>query len=147
MRLIDLIRAREAATSIFTIDYDRLYREGKRAILFDLDNTLGKRHAKELDPRVTELLENLEQMGFRVGILTNRRRIKDDPVIAALSSRYPLLHTARKPRRAGFLQLLSMLDVPPSQAVMVGDLVFTDVIGANRTGIYSIRVKRAHRPQ
>ena len=147
MRLIDLMRARETATSIFTIDYNHLYREGKRAILFDLDNTLGKRHAKELNPQVMELLEKLEHMGFRVGIITNRRRIKDDPVIAALSARYPLLHTARKPRRAGFLQLLSTLGVPPSQAVMVGDLVFTDVIGANRTGIYSIRVKRAHHPQ
>ena len=80
-------------------------------------------------------------MGFHIGILTNRRRIRNDPVIAALARRYPLHHTASKPGKAGFLALLQELKNPIAQAVMIGDRTFTDIFGANRLGIYSIRVR------
>lgn len=137
-----LLQPRESARSIFEIDYPRLYRAGKRAILFDLDNTLGRRRTKHLDPKVVELLARLTEMGFRIGILTNRRRVRGDPMIAALSSCYPLLHTARKPGRSGFRKLLSKLDLLPEEAVMIGDRRLTDVFGANRLGIYTILIRK-----
>jgi len=137
-----LLQPRESARSIFEIDYPRLYRAGKRAILFDLDNTLGRRRARQLDTKVIELLANLAELGFRIGILTNRHRLQDDPVIAFLSSRYPLLHTAKKPRKSGFRKLLSQLGALPEEAVMIGDRRLTDVFGANRLGIYTILIRR-----
>jgi len=136
-----LLRPRETATSLESIDYARLYASGKRAILFDLDNTLGARRPSELAPRVERLLERLTTMGFRVGILTNRRWVRNDPVIQTLSAAYPLRHWAGKPAKRGFLDLLSELRVPPERAVMIGDRILTDIIGANRLGIYSIRIR------
>jgi len=35
---------------------------------------------------------------------------------------------------------LDKLDALPKEAVMVGDRIFTDIFGANRLGIYSIRI-------
>lgn len=136
-----LLRPCETAGSLEAIDYARLYAAGKRAILFDLDNTLGKRRSNELAPRVERLLGALARMGFRVGILTNRRWVRNDPVIEALSAAYPLRHRAGKPGKKGFLDLLTELDVPPERAVMIGDRILTDIIGANRLGIYSIRIQ------
>jgi len=136
-----LLRPCETASSIFEIDFSRLYGTGKRAVLFDLDNTLGKRRSKRLEPQVLALLDDVKAMGFGVGILTNRRLSGGDQVIDQLAQKYPLLHRAGKPGKNGFLQLLETLDASPQEAVMVGDRLLTDVFGANRLGIYSIRIR------
>lgn len=136
-----LLQPREVVPSIFEIDFARLRSAGKRAIIFDLDKTLGGRRPSRLEPAVLALLEDLTRMGFHIGILTNRRRVNNDPVIEHLAQSYPLLHTARKPSRRGFLSLLAQLQASPHQAVMVGDRLFTDIFGANRLGIYSIRIR------
>ncbi len=144
-RMTKLLRPCETVRSIFEVDYPRLYRAGKRAILFDLDNTLGGRRPRRLDPQVKELLEEITRMGFKVGILTNRRIGTNDPVIHSLGERYPVVVRAGKPRRRGFREILDRLDASPSEAVMIGDRLFTDVVGANRLGIHSIRIRSARR--
>ncbi len=137
-----LFKPREQVGSIFDIDYDRLYRDGKRAILFDLDKTLGDRRPIRLSPEASSLLDDLTEKGFRIGILTNRRIGTKDPVIVELGHQYPLRVRAGKPAKRGFLALLAKLGVPKEDAVMIGDRLFTDVFGANRLGIYSIRIHR-----
>ena len=138
-----ILRPAETASSIFEIDFPRLYGMGKRALIFDLDNTLGKRGLAELKPEVSALLTKVRDAGFKIGILTNRRRLNGNPMLASLSASVPLLSRARKPLRSGFNTLLEMLDSSPSEAVMIGDRLLTDVVGANRLGIYSIRILRA----
>ncbi len=138
---MNLLRAREEARSIIDVDYERLYSLGKRAILFDLDNTLGGRRPAQLAPEITALLDKLTKMRFHVGILTNRRIGTNDPVIVDLAAKYPLRCRASKPRKKGFLGILAQIGIPPKQAVMIGDRLFTDILGANRLGIYSIRIK------
>jgi hypothetical protein len=133
-------RPREVASSIFAIDFERLFRRGMRTVLFDLDKTLKDRGPSEVEPSVLALLARLSEMGFRIGILTNRRPLAADPALDALVRRYPLHHTARKPSRKGFLALLQELGTSPREAVMVGDHLLTDIFGANRLGIYSIRI-------
>jgi len=137
-----LLRPRETAATVFEIDFGRLSSAGKRAILFDLDNTLGKRWSKRLEPQVLSLLDGLQAKGFGVGILTNRRASGGDDVIRLLAGKYPLLHRARKPGKTGFLQLMEQLGTSAEETVMVGDRLLTDVFGANRLGIYSIRIRR-----
>ncbi|MEA1871734.1 MAG: HAD-IA family hydrolase [Candidatus Bipolaricaulota bacterium] len=136
-----LLRPNETVPSIFAIDYKRLYRNGKRALLFDLDKTLGSRWPTQLKPEVYTLLEDLTTLGFRVGILTNRRWGTDDPVIVELGRNYPLRVRAGKPRKGGFKEILSQLDSPYERAVMIGDRRMTDIFGANRLGIYSIHIQ------
>jgi len=88
------------------------------------------------------LLNDLTKMGYCVGILTNRRIGTKDAVIVELAKDYPLRYRAGKPRKRGFLDILAQLGTSPKQAVMIGDRLFTDILGANRLGIYSIRIKR-----
>ena len=136
-----LLRAREVADSVFDINYDRLRTLGVRALLFDLDNTLGRRGSKSLGDGARELLHELEQHGFRVGILTNRKRRRADELAAALAREFTILDVARKPSRKGYASVLAQLGETPAAAAMIGDRRLTDVLGANRSGIYSIRVK------
>ena len=48
---------------------------------------------------------------------------------------------ANKPFKSGYLKALDMLGVKASEALFVGDQIFTDVIGAKNTGIYSILIE------
>jgi len=136
-----LLRASETARTIFEIDYDQLQSTGKRVLLFDLDNTLGRHGAEQLPEAIVDFLSSLAQRGFGVGVLTNRRRNSEAPSVHALRECFPVVHAAGKPARRGFLRLLSLLGGSPETAVMIGDRRLTDVLGANRLGIYSIRVR------
>jgi len=139
--LAGLLRPKQTVDSVKDIDYEQLRERGISGLLFDLDNTLGPRRPCRLTPSVLALLQRLEVMGFRVGVLSNRRGV-GDPVIDELAEQFPLLQRAGKPRRAGFRALLDELGVAPPHAAMIGDRYLTDVIGANRMGMLSIRVRR-----
>jgi len=136
------LRSSEVVDSIYDIDFIALRACGIRTLLFDLDKTLGPRRAATLPERSFRLLESLEAQDFAIGILSNRRRPKNDPLIDALSEQFPLRHTAGKPRRGGYLALLERLTSRPEEAAMIGDKWSTDILGANRAGLYSIRVRR-----
>lgn len=139
--LLSKFRPQASVATVFDIDFEYLWREGKRALIFDLDQTLGVRRSAKLHPQVYRLLNSLQERGFAVAILTNRRfRIKSDRVIAELAQNYPLIHTAGKPSKQGFLTLMAKIDATPADTVMIGDRLFTDIWGANRLGIYSIRI-------
>jgi HAD superfamily phosphatase (TIGR01668 family) len=140
MRLLRLLRANEVARSVFDIDYERLWSQGARALLFDLDNTLGRRGSKSLGDEARRLLADLESRGFRIGILTNRKRRRKNELAQQLAEEFTVLDVARKPHRAGFASVLAHLGQLPAAAAMIGDRRFTDILGANRSGIYSIRV-------
>ncbi|HHK67083.1 MAG TPA: YqeG family HAD IIIA-type phosphatase [Candidatus Acetothermia bacterium] len=136
-----LLSPDEKASSIFEIDYDALYAAGKRVLLFDLDNTLGEGRPDRLAPAARELLLRLRKDGFRIGVITNRRRPAELPVFRDLSEHALLYHRACKPLKRGFLSLLEKLDASVDQAVMIGDRRLTDVFGANRVGIYTILLR------
>ncbi|MDD4903534.1 MAG: HAD-IIIA family hydrolase [Candidatus Bipolaricaulis sp.] len=135
-----LLRASEVARSIFDVDYARLWAEGKRAVIFDLDNTLGERRTSTLRPEVRALLENLSARGFSIGVLTNRRWRSVEELTAQLGPAIPVVRMAHKPSRKGYATLLGRLGVSAAEAVMIGDRTLTDVVGANRCRIHSIRV-------
>jgi len=114
-------------------------------LLFDLDNTLCKRAATHLSDRLRAFLIARSDMGFDIGILTNRRRNAQDPIIHALAELVPILTAAGKPSRRGFQKLLARMGASAEHAVMIGDRKLTDILGANRTGLHSIRVTRKSR--
>jgi len=51
---------------------------------------------------------------------------------------------ARKPSRQGFRRALEALGTAPAETAIVGDQMFTDILGGNRAGIYTIMVKQLH---
>ncbi|MCI2424515.1 HAD-IIIA family hydrolase [Candidatus Acetothermia bacterium] len=132
--------------TIFDIDFEYLWNQGKRALIFDLDRTLAAHRRANLHPQVYRLLNSLQERGFAVAILTNRRFwVKQDQLIAELAQRYPLICAAGKPGKEGFLTLMAKMNVTPADTVMIGDRLLTDIWGANRLGIYSIRIDRKPR--
>lgn len=124
--------------SVFAIDYDRLAALGYRGLLFDIDQTLVN-HGDAATPEIEALFASLQQKGFKMLFLSNNtsERISE----FNQNIRLPFIELAEKPHPAAFLRALEQLDLPADAVLMIGDQVFTDVLGANRAGLASILVR------
>lgn len=124
--------------SIYHINYDKLQEDGIKCILFDLDNTCVPYKDKVPNKKLCDLIETLKDMDFKVIIFSNspRKRIKpfkDKLNIDALAS-------ARKPRKESFLKIMKLFGYNLSEIAIIGDQLYTDILGGNRVGIKTILV-------
>jgi uncharacterized protein len=124
--------------SIYEIDLEQLWNQGILGILFDLDNTLIEWDNHQPAPEMLTWMRQVQGMGFRVCLLSNNsaRRVE---VIAQLLN-VPFFAPARKPFLRVFQQALDSLRLQAGEAAMVGDQMFTDVLGGNRLGMFTIWV-------
>jgi len=138
-RLLHTLRPDEICSSVYEIDYERLRRAGYRALVFDIDNTLGEWGCSRISEDVQALLHRLEAAGFAVGFLSNDSG-EDRLLLKAQLGTWPVVWRAGKPRTHGYEQLITLLRSSPAQTVMIGDQLFTDIWGAKRAGLYAILV-------
>ncbi len=129
---------REYQNSTYEIDFEDLYERGFRGILFDIDNTLVP-HDAPADERSTALFERLHQSGFSTCLISNNKEPRVTPFAGMLHT--PYVYKAGKPRRGGYEEGMRRMGTDREHTLFVGDQLFTDVWGANRTGLYSILVK------
>lgn len=128
----------EYADSVFSIDYDKLYRNGIRAIIFDIDNTLVH-HGDDSTEEIDELFRTIHRAGLKTLLLTNNEESRVKRFVRNIDTLY--ICDADKPKPNGYLKALKRLGVKKNEAVVVGDQMFIDIFGANRCGIPGILVK------
>ena len=123
--------------SVFDIDYDGLYAEGIRALIFDIDATLVP-HGESCTFRVEELFRRIHTMGFKTLLLSNNSKERIEDFIKNIDTKY--IELADKPNPDGYIRALEMLGEKKESTLVIGDQLFTDVLGANRCGIRSVLV-------
>jgi len=126
------------ADSVLAITPEMLAEKGIKALILDLDNTLVVRGKNELDPQVLAWLKELRQQGFRLCIVSNNSSGRGGKIARALG--LPSVFRAVKPRQRPFRKALALLGARPEETAVVGDQLFTDVLGGNRLGLYTIMV-------
>lgn len=133
-----LLRPAEYRESILKIDLDRLKARGIRAIMMDLDNTLVRWNHPEPPEGLLQWLERVRQAGLMPCIVSNNK----GPRVRTFAERIgvPFVSQAGKPRRRGFREAMAKLGVSPQETAVVGDQIFTDVLGGNRSGAHTILV-------
>ena len=57
--------------TIHNIDYQKLYDSGKRAIYFDIDNTMASYQTPLPDEKLHNFIQELHEIGFKVAVLEN----------------------------------------------------------------------------
>lgn len=107
-----------------------------RAVLLDVDDTLSAHGSQIPYPGSVEWAQELVDRGFQLIILSNNTKDR----VAPFAGQYglPFLTMAAKPLPVGYLRAARRLGVKPRECVIVGDQVFTDVLGANLCGMQSI---------
>ena len=131
----------EYAESVFTIDYDKLYSLGYRGIIFDIDNTLVH-HGEDSTNEIDKLFKFIHGIGLKTLLLSNNNKERIERFLANIDSMY--IPDAGKPKVDNYYKAVKMLGIKREEAVFVGDQIFTDIYGANKSGIASILVKFLH---
>ena len=116
-----------------------LQRQGIKGILLDIDNTLLPWRERTLTEQTRAWAGLLLSQGIAIVLISNNRPQKVAYVAAQLGVQ-GVAH-ARKPFSAGIKQGLRLLGLPASETALVGDQLFTDVLGGNRMGLLTIWVR------
>ncbi|NLK27547.1 MAG: YqeG family HAD IIIA-type phosphatase [Clostridiales bacterium] len=127
--------------SAYKINYEKLYEEGYRGILFDIDNTLVE-HGADASERAIKLFDRLKKIGFQVCLISNNKKERVMSFNRDIQVNY--IYNARKPSRKNYIAATKMMGTKIENTVFVGDQLFTDVYGANRIGMMTYWVKPIH---
>ncbi len=131
----------EYLDSTYEIDFERLYAEGFRGVIFDIDNTLVP-HGAPADARAITFFRELKHIGFDATLLSNNKEPRVKMFNDDVHVHY--IHKAGKPKRGGYRKAMELMGTDKKSTLFVGDQIFTDIWGANRAGIYTILVKKIH---
>ena len=127
--------------STYEIDFDKLYKQGYRGIIFDIDNTLVP-HGAPADERAISLFTHLKEIGFSCMLLSNNKEPRVKMFNDAVGVDY--IYKAGKPKPSGYKKAMHRLGTTTDNTLFVGDQIFTDIVGANLAGIRTILVKPIH---
>jgi uncharacterized protein len=133
---VDILRPDGRAVSLIDVAVDRLWDRGWRGIVLDLDNTCCAYHQPELAPGVAAWVVRAHERGFRIVMVSNNFSERVAAVGAQLG--VPTVPSALKPLPFGFLRALRLLGTPRRQTVVIGDQVFTDVLGGKLLGLRTV---------
>ena len=141
MSILNPLYPGERQETAYGIDYQSWYDRGKRAVLFDIDNTLV-RHGAPADEKAVALFRKLHEIGYKTCLISNNKEPRVRTFAEQVDSQY--LWKAGKPNPRGFETACAMMQVTPEQTLFVGDQLFTDIWGANRAAIDTVLVKPIH---
>ena len=133
-------RADYVCNSIFDLRGEKLQTLGLKLLLADLDNTLVPYGVPEPTEAVRRWKAELDGCGVTLFILSNNRHA-DRPRIFCEALGVPFVGHAGKPKTDGFLRAMERMGVSPEQTAIVGDQIFTDILGGRRAGVTTILVK------
>ena len=124
--------------SIYSINYEKLYDCGIRCLLFDLDNTCVPYVEKVPSKKLIDLFDYLKDYGFKVILFSNasKKRLEVFKNTLVVDCSY----SSKKPSKRKFLKVLKMYNFDLSEVAIIGDQLFTDILGGNRVGIKTILV-------
>ena len=123
---------------IYIIDYQKLKKQGIKCLLFDLDNTCVGYHEKLPTKKLEELFNKLKKMNFQVIIFSNARKKRIEPFKKLSIICHPL---SKKPLKFNFKKLMKKYNYKKEEICIIGDQLFTDVLGGNRVGIMTCLVE------
>ena len=133
----------EYAEDIYGIDYRKLFARGFRGLIFDIDNTLVP-HGADSTPDVDAFFRELKDIGFQTLVLSNNDEERVLRFLKNIDALY--ICDANKPYPKSYHKAVDMLGGDRKKVVCIGDQVFTDIFGANLSGILSILVHFIRKP-
>ena len=125
--------------TIKDVDIEKLKENNIKGIILDVDNTLI-----DLDHRLIEGAEewcnDLEEQNIKFCILSNSNKKEKVKKVAKVLD-IPYISFGTKPLKRGFKKASEILNLPFKDLAIIGDQIFTDIIGGNRCNMYTILVE------
>lgn len=124
--------------SLVDIPVERLREKHITSYIMDLDNTVTEWNSNHLTDEVTEWVRALKEGGCKACIVSNNKEKRVAAVAGALE--IPYVCRAGKPFRRAFRRALTQLGAAHNETAVVGDQIFTDILGGNLMGMVTILV-------
>ncbi len=136
--MIKILQPRLFLTSIFDLDLPSLHARGVRGLIMDLDNTLVGWNRPDMTEELSNWLKGARDQGFKMCIVSNNMvdRVEQFANLAGVMA----ISKAAKPRRRSFTLAMKKMGSTPKSTAVIGDQVFTDILGGNRLDLYTILV-------
>ncbi|MDL2236978.1 YqeG family HAD IIIA-type phosphatase [Christensenellaceae bacterium OttesenSCG-928-K19] len=128
----------EYVESVFAIDYHKLYGKGYKGVIFDIDNTLVH-HGEDSTSETDKLFQMIHGVGLKTLLLSNNNEERIKRFLKNIDSLY--ICDAQKPGVTNYLKAIEMMKLKKEEVVVIGDQIFTDIWGANRSGIASVLIE------
>ncbi len=129
---------KEYITRVENISIEFLKKNNLKALILDVDNTLIN-YSQKMEESVVKWAKEMLGQGVKLYILSNtNNKQKILNVSGRLGIKY--IYFAKKPLKSGFLKIQKELNIPSEEIGVVGDQIFTDVIGGNRCKMFTILV-------
>ena len=116
-----------------------LKRWGIRGLILDVDNTLTTHGSPGIDSGVRRWLAVMREHHIKMTILSNNTFQRVQPFAQAL--RLSFVARGAKPLARGFERAAAKLRLAKDEIAVVGDQIFTDVLGGNLWGAKTVLVK------
>ncbi len=131
-----LFRPTAVKQNIFALTPEFLSSLGVRALLLDVDNTIASFSSHRPLPGAVEWANTLKAAGFQLVIVSNNFKRR----VSAFAKEFglPFISFAMKPFPFGYRKGMRLCRVKRRECAIIGDQIFTDVVGANLCGMRSV---------
>jgi len=127
------------ADSITDLSPEFLQNRGIRLLMLDFDNTIVPYTTDAPTDEISAWLEMMAASPIKVCVVSNSHK---DRVKFFCSQRgIDCITHAKKPFSKGIRACIEKYGLPEDSCALVGDQIYTDVLGANNAGVKSILVK------
>lgn len=137
---MSLVRPWRRERAITDVDVDELAASGVRCVLFDRDNTVVPRDTGVAPADVMDWICRVREAGIALCMVSNNFHSQQVEASAAELG-CAVVHHAMKPAPFAVRRALALVGVEASEAVLIGDQVFTDVMAGNIAGVRTILVE------
>ena len=109
---------------------------GIKALLLDVDNTMSTHHGTILTDGLMDWIKGMQESGIKLMVLSNSKEFRVKPFAERIG--LPFISLGCKPLPFGYLRGKKRLGVKCREVAIVGDQIFTDILGGRCVGIKTI---------
>lgn len=128
--------------NVLSIDKQFLNRNRIDGLVLDLDNTLSMHGSPAAENGIFEWLEEMRSLGIKLVVASNNTEKRVRPLAEKLG--VPFVSFACKPLCFGINKAIKLTGLSRKKICLVGDQIFTDVLGGNSCGVRTILVEPFH---
>jgi len=125
--------------NVMEITEEVITKNNIKGLILDVDNTLID-YDKKIPDGVFKWCNDLKKNNIKMCILSNTNKVEKVKKVAELLD-LKYIYFAHKPNKKGFIKAQKILGLKEEEIAVVGDQVFTDVLGGNKMNMFTILTK------
>lgn len=134
---MSLLKPKYYVQSFEHISIEKLKQKGIRLLLCDIDNTLVSYDEPHPSKAVVDFIDKVKKSGIEVALCSNASKARATRFSSDLNVSQTY-YFSMKPLPRNFIKAMKSHNLKASEVAIIGDQMFTDILGGNLSGLYTI---------